>query len=64
MFPTVKALFALWLYYPEPSGIDFIEKLAGEYIDLAFLNINPIIGKHMEKIGVMNKDSEGISKKI
>ena len=63
MFPTVKALFALWLYYPEPSGIDFIEKLAGPYIDLAFLKINPIIGKHMEKLGVSNKDTEGQSKK-
>ena len=56
MFPTVKALFALWLYYPSTKGVDFIEQKAGPYLDKIFLKINPIIGKHLEKIEIMNKD--------
>ena len=64
MFPTLKALFSLWLYYPKQSGIDMIEGMIGKHIDTAFLKINPIIGSFMEKIGVKNKDPLGPSKKM
>ena len=56
MFPTVKALFALWLYFPKKNGIDFFEEKAGPYIDKVFLKINSFIGVHMEKIGIKNKE--------
>ena len=43
MFPTVKALFALWLYYPkEKNGIKLIMNLIGKYLDFAFIKINGI----------------------
>ena len=57
MFPTVKALFALWLYHPGTKGVDFIEAKAGPYLDKAFLKVNPFVGKHLEKIGIINKDN-------
>ena len=64
MFPTLKALFSLWLYYPKQSGIDMIEGMIGKHVDTAFLKINPIIGSFMEKIGVKNKDPIRSSKKM
>ena len=63
MFQSVKALFALWLYYPEANGIDFIENKVGPHLDTAFLKINPIIGGYMEKIGIINKEPSGFRKK-
>ena len=65
MFPTVKALFALWLYYPkEKNGIELIMNLIGKYLDLAFIKINGICGSFAEKIGIENKDIAGKEKKI
>ena len=64
MFPTVKALFALWLYNPKASGIDFIEGKLGQHLDTAFLKINPFIGGFMEKIGIENKDTLGTNKRM
>ena len=64
MFPTVKALFALWLYYPkEENGIKLIMDLIGKYLDLAFIKINGICGSFAEKIGIENKDIAGKEKK-
>ena len=64
MFPTVKALFALWLYYPkEKNGIKLIVGLIGKYLDLAFNKINGICGSFAEKIGIENKDNAGKEKK-
>ena len=64
MFPTVKALFALWLYYPkEKNGIELIMDLIGKYLDLAFIKINGICGSFAEKIGIENKDIAGKEKK-
>ena len=64
MFPTVKALFALWLYYPkEKNGIKLIMDLIGKYLDLAFIKINGICGSFAEKIGIENKDIAGKEKK-
>ena len=57
MFPTVKALFALWLYYSGTRGVDFIEAKAGPYLDKAFLKVNPFVGKHLKNIGIINKDN-------
>ena len=54
MFPTVKALFALWLY--KGDGINLIEKKAGPYLDKAFLKVNPMVGGILEKVGIKNKD--------
>ena len=65
MFPTVKALFALWLYYPkEKNGIKLIMDLIGKYLDSAFIKINGICGSFAEKIGIENKDIAGKEKKI
>ena len=64
MFPTVKALFALWLYYPkEKNGIELIMDLIGKYLDSAFIKINGICGSFAEKIGIKNKDIAGKEKK-
>ncbi len=66
MFPTVKALFALWLYTEKGNGITLIEKKGGKYLDKAFLKVNPMIGGVLAKIGITNKepDGNGTSKKI
>ena len=64
MFPTVKALFALWLYNPKASGIDLIEGKFGQHLDTAFLKINPFIGGFIEKIGIENKDTLGTNKRM
>ena len=64
MFPTVKALFALWLYYPCPkNGINLIENLIGDKLELAFVKINGIVGKYAEMIGIENKDVAATQKK-
>jgi len=48
MFPFVKALFFLWLYYPKNKGILLIESKFGKYLDLAYEKLNPIIGKYLQ----------------
>ena len=64
MFPTVKALFSLWLYYPcDKNGIKIIENLIGGYLELAFVKVNGICGKFAEKIGIENKDIAAKEKK-
>ena len=55
MFPAVKALFALWLYLPNTRGIDFLEKIAGPYLDAIFLKANSFVGEPLSKIGIPNK---------
>ena len=64
MFPTFKALFALWLYTEQGKGIALIEKIAGPHLDTAYLKANPMIGGFLEKLGITNKDVEGTSKKV
>ena len=64
MFPTVKALFALWLYYPtEKNGIKVIDSIIGDKLELAFVKVNGICGKYAEKIGISNKDIAATQKK-
>ena len=59
MFPTVKACFALWLYYYK--GIDFIESKGGKYLDLAFEKVNPSVGNVLAKVGIKNKGEQSSS---
>ena len=64
MFPTVKALFALWLYYPcQKNGINLIENIIGDKLEAAFVKINGIVGKYAEMIGIENKDAAAMQKK-
>ena len=64
MFPTVKALIALWLYCPcEKNGINFIDKLIGDKFEKTFVKINEKIGKYAQFIGIENKDAEASQKK-
>ena len=56
MFQAVKAIFAVWLYYPcEKNGINIIENLIGKHLETAFVKINGIVGKYFEKIGIPNR---------
>ena len=65
MFPTVKALFAYWLYCPcGKNGIDFIDKLIGDKFETIFIKINEKIGKYAEFVGIENKDAAASQKKI
>jgi len=64
MFLTLKALLALLLYCPEANLIEKIEQIIGPHIDTAYLKLNPILGKHLEKIGITNKDIAGSSKRM
>ena len=64
MFPTLKAIIALWLYYPyEKNGIKLIESSLGNKIELAFIKINGAVGKFAEKIGIPNRDTASVQKK-
>ena len=64
MFPTFKALIALWLYYPDDkNGIEFIENIIGDKLEIAFVRINRIVGKYAEKLGIQNKDIAATQKK-
>ena len=56
MFPTVKALFALWLY--RFRGLDLIEDKVGPHLDTAFLKANPMVGKFLVKLGIPNRDPQ------
>ena len=62
MFPTVKALFAFWLYSPQFRGLDHIEDKVGPHLDTAFLKVNPMVGNILVKLGIPNRDP-GLSKK-
>ena len=65
MFPTLKALFSLWLYYPcDKNGIKIIESLTGDKLEKAFVKINGIVGKFSEKIGIENKIPTTFQRKI
>ena len=65
MFPTVKSLFALWLYYPKVEGINLIESKVGSHLDMAFLKVNPMVGGFLEKLGIEDKGpSSSASRKI
>ena len=55
MFPFFKALFFLWLYYPEKNGVLFLEDKIGKYIDMAYEKLNPLIGNILQNLGYNNR---------
>ena len=63
IYPTLKTVFLLWLYYPEYRGALLIDQKFGNIIDLVFLKSNTIAGKILTKLGIPNRDSEGEEKK-
>ena len=56
MFPSVKALFFLWLYCPKYLGALLIEQMCEKYLDMAYEKTYPIIGKYLNKVGVGKPD--------
>ena len=63
IYPTIKILFHLWLYYPEYRGALFLDQKFGNFIDLAFLKANPLVGKLFTLFGLQNRDTAGENKK-
>ena len=63
IFPTLKILFHLWLYYPEYRGALLLDQQFGKFIDLAFLKTNPICGRFLGIIGISNRDKAAEGKK-
>ena len=63
IYPTLKLLFHLWLYYPEYRGALLLDKQFGKFIDLAFLKANPILGKLFTLFGLQIRDTAAIQKK-
>ena len=55
IFCIIKTLFFLWLYHPTFYGALLLDELYGKFIDLAFSKLNPIIGQHLTKLGIVNK---------
>ena len=64
LYPTLKLLFHLWLYYPEYRGALLLDQKFGKFIDLAFMKLNPFLGKFLTLLGLTNKDTSGQAKKI
>jgi hypothetical protein len=63
IYPTFKILFHLWLYYPEYRGALLLDQQFGKFIDLAFLKINPLLGKLFTILGVPPRDTAAEQKK-
>ena len=63
IYPTLKTVFLLWLYYPEYRGALFIEQKTGDLIDKVFLKLNPLLGKIFSFLGYKNKDTAAFRKK-
>ena len=63
IFPTLKVLFHLWLYYPEYRGALLLDQQFGKFIDTAFLKINPILGNILTLAGLENRDKAAKEKK-
>ena len=64
LFPTLKVLFHLWLYYPEYRGALLLDQKFGPFIDKVFLRTNPLLGKLLTLIGLPNRDTFGVQKRI
>ena len=58
IYPTLKLLFALWLYYPEYRGALLLDQQFGKFIDLAYLKVNPVAGKILTKVGIPNREEK------
>ena len=58
IYPTIKLLFAVWLYYPEYRGALLLDQQFGKFIDLAYLKVNPVAGKILTKVGIPNREEK------
>ena len=63
IYPTLKILFYLWLYYPEYRGALLIDQKCGDLIDKIFLRTNPLVGKIFSFLGIENRDIQAETKK-
>lgn len=63
IYPTLKILFHLWLYYPEYRGALLLDQQFGHFIDLAFLKLNTLVGKLFTILGVPMRDTAAQQKK-
>ena len=63
IYPTMKTLFHLWLYYPEYRGALLIDQKFGGFIDKIYLRINPLLGKVFSYLGIENRDTDAQAKK-
>ena len=62
IYPSIKVLFCLWLYYPEYKGALLLDQIFGEYIDKGYLMSKSICGKVFELTGIKDRDIEGFQK--
>ena len=58
IYPTLKLLFALWLYYPEYRGALLLDQQFGKFIDIAYLKVNPVAGKILSKLGIPDRSEK------
>ena len=63
IFPTLKILFHLWLYYPEYRGALLLEQKNGDLINKIYLKLNPIVGKVFTFVGIPNRVDLNFRKK-
>ena len=63
IFPTLKILFHLWLYYPEYRGALLLEQKNGDLINKIFMKLNAIVGKVFSFVGVPNRAEVDLRKK-
>ncbi len=57
IYPTIKTLFHLWLYYPEYRGALLLDQKFGNIINTIFLKANPLVGKVFSFLGIQNRDT-------
>ena len=63
IYPMLKTLFHLWLYYPEYRGALLLDQKFGNFINLAFLIANLLAGKVISFLGIPDRDTDARSKK-
>ena len=63
LYLTIKALFALWLYYPEFRGALLLDQKFGKMIEAKFELLNPSVGKILTLFGIPKIETQGESKK-
>ena len=63
IYPMMKTLFHLWLYYPEYRGALLLDQKFGNFINLAFLKANLLAGKVISFLGIPDRDTDARAKK-
>ena len=58
IYPIIKTLFHLWLYYPEYRGALLIDQIKGDLIDKIYRNTNPLLGRAVSFLGIVNRGEE------